>query len=152
MSVDYKIFFTGQVDDEGKLKITDRKGFDTQLLAFKGKRVMGEIGRLRKIANERQRGYLWAVVYKYAAKGFQDAGYQAFSENDCHAYFKDKFKPGREIPDPVTGEMVTLITTEGITKFVKATYVDQIRQFCAEFLNTNIPDPDPFWKENEEIE
>lgn len=128
---------------EGKLKISHRARLNDEVKRFEGKRVEITIQKAKKTRSLQQSRYLWSCVYEYALQGFKDLGHQNLTKDDLHEYFKDKFlSNGKEIVDPSTGEMKQIAkTTTTLTTTEMMDYVAQIVQFCAEWLNTVIPDP-----------
>ncbi len=141
-----KLLVTGSVSD-GRLILSNRKRFDDDIKQFEGKRVEVVISKLNKRKSNEQNRYLWGVVYPCALRGFQDAGHSGLDLNDIHEYFKGQYlSKGKEIANPKTGETITVSKTTTILSTTEMMeYIEEIARFCAEFLNTIIPDPTPLW-------
>lgn len=141
-----KLLVTGSVSD-GRLILTNRKRFDEDVKQFEGKRVEVVISKLNKRKSNNQNAFLWGVVYPCALRGFQDAGHSGLNNDDMHEYFKERFlTKGKDIIHPLTGEVKTIAKTTTILSTTEMMeYIEEIARFCAEYLNTIIPEPTPLW-------
>jgi len=137
-----KLLCTGTVSD-GQLKLSDRKRFDTDIKQFEGKRVEVVVSKLNKRKSNEQNRYLWGVVYPCALRGLEDAGHSGLDLNDVHEFFKGRFlSKGKEIIIPKSGEVITVSKTTTILSTTEMMdYINEIARFCAEMLNTVIPEP-----------
>ena len=99
-------------------------------------------------ASDLQFGYLYAVVYPHSIIALIQSGEEEFKTNDeVDVYWKMRFA-NREIVDRHTGEIMKLPLSKSQFKTIdQMAYCDQIRNFCAEWLDYMIPEPDPNWKE-----
>lgn len=150
MGSELKVFFTGGVVD-GVLKISDRKAFDRDIIAFNGKRVQGYVTRLKKTRSNQQNKAIWGLAYPYATQGFIEAGNLGWTNDDTHEFFKQEFKPSfKDVIIPNSGELKTIITTTTASTNDMKIYYQQIQLFCAENFAIDIPDPDPLWNLNAE--
>ncbi len=141
-----KLLYLATVDS-GRLKISNRKQFDDDLKQFEGKRVELVLSKANKRRSNDQNGFYWAVVIPVAHKGMIDAGYLGMTRDDVHKFFKDEFlAEGIEIVNPNTGQVKTINkTTTVLSTTQMMDYIEQIAQFCAEWLNVVIPEPTPIW-------
>lgn len=104
-----------------------------------------KLEKVRDQASAKQRGYYWAVVLPYLARGIRDAwGYapDAFVSYDAHEFSKDAFLK-TPIVDHATGELKGEVrrSTMDLDTAEFTTYIERIRDFAAQFLGVNIPDP-----------
>lgn len=134
-SVQDVIVATGTVR-AGKLLIRNRREFDLQLAEFKDESQLEvTIQRLRATRSSAANAYYWGVVLHMISEHTGD------TVEDLHDYFKRRFnaKPiaiGLDDEDHVTGGSTRRLNT---IQFYE--YIEQIRQFAAEFLDMSIPNP-----------
>lgn len=120
----------------GKLYIRHRRQFDLQIAQMKdGWELEVAVQRRRATRSVTANAYYWGVVLFYVSEHTGD------SPEDLHEYFKKRFNPkplaiAREGEDQVIGG-----TTRTMNTVQFYAYVEQIRQFAAEFLDCNIPSP-----------
>ena len=140
-----KIIFNGYVNENGELKIYNRKTFIDELKLFAGKKVTIEIKKKMKTRSTFQNSYYWGVVIPLVKNGLFEVGYPVNLEQ-THELLKSKFRI-IEIPNVNTGEIINSIgSTADMTTSEMMDYFAEIKQWAAEFLNVYIPDP------NEQIE
>ena len=140
-----RLLHLAQVEN-GQVKFTNRKQFDRDIQAFNGMRIQIEIQKAKKGRSNEQNAYLWAIVYPCALQGFLDAGNYGLTTDDVHDFFKSRFlSNAKEIIIPKSGEAVKgSNTTRTLTTTEMMGYIENIAAFCAEFLNTIIPEPNDF--------
>lgn len=84
--------------------------------------------------------YYWGCVVEYQQEGFQNIGYD-WSKEQVHEFNKAEFNY-IEIVNPATGEVKRAPrTTTDLTNTEFLEFLERIKQFSAEWLNTYIPDP-----------
>ncbi len=137
-----KLLHTGTVSD-GRLILSNRKRFDLDIAQFEGKRVEVVISKANKRRSNPQNAYYHAVVLPYALQGLIDAGHTGLNVDDVHEFFKARFlSKGKDIIIPKSGEVVTISKTTTILSTTEMMdYINEIARFCAEMLNTVIPEP-----------
>lgn len=98
--------------------------------------------RLRNPRTSMQNRYLWAVVYPHVLQGLRDAGWDDFTSTDeVHEYMKARFGATKAV-NRTTGEIVEFpSSTAKMDTGQFGAYVDKIRDFAQEYLNTYIPEP-----------
>ena len=98
-------------------------------------------------ASQLQFGWLYAVCYPIALKGFIDAGIEdLLIVDDVDLFFKIKFA-NKPIVDRETGERVNLPLNKSAFKTVdEMTFGNKIVDWCEEWLGLSIPPPDPNYK------
>lgn len=141
-----ELIYTANVTDDGHLKIVNRKGFDQDMKAFAGQRLIIRIKKYRKSRSNKQNAYYWGAVISYVTDGLVDMGFDRhlLSAENVHHMLRDKFlKEDLGITDgDHAGEFVTMVksTTDlSTTEFMD--YIAAIQKYAAEFLGIVIPDP-----------
>lgn len=105
------------------------------------------VKRQHKQRSNPQNAWLWGSVYPMLLDGLLDAGWDDItSVEDVHAFFKSMFSM-HKVVNYSTGEIVEIPTSTAIMDTVTFNaYVEQIRRYAREYLNMEIPDPDPNWR------
>lgn len=104
------------------------------------------VRRKRKARTNDQNGWLWGCIYPLLLEALLDAGWEYTSVEQVHEFFK-----GQCLKDSVvnrdTGEIVEFPASTAIMDTITfSTYIQQLRQYAAEYLNLDIPDPDKDWR------
>ena len=94
-----------------------------------------------------QNAYYHGVVVPLVMTGLKDVGYSDIKSNeDAHEVLKYLFLK-KKIGNVDTGEVIELLgSTAKLTTTEFMTFISDVQQWAAEFLNIQIPDP------NEQIE
>jgi hypothetical protein len=101
----------------------------------------------RRKATPLQFGYLYGLVYSKALPALIDAGYEFTEIDQVDMFFKSLFA-NKKIINRETGEIMQLPQSKSEFDTIDENlYCNQIRDYCAEYLNTFIPDPNPNWKQ-----
>ena len=88
-----------------------------------------------------QNKYLWGVVYPMLLTGLQQAGWEFTDCEQVHHFFKQHVA-GESFINRKTGEVVTLPnSTAAMTTQEFETYIDRLRNYSAQYLNIEIPEP-----------
>lgn len=99
------------------------------------------IEKYRKKKSTPQLGYLFAVVYPLVLTHLVDAGWEFTSVDEVDIYLKKMFA-GQEIINRHTGEIINIPALKrDMTTTDMMTYVEAIRQWDAEYLGGEIPEP-----------
>ena len=133
--------YTGQVNEEGILKIVNRKQFDADLKEFAGKYVFVEVTRKRSKRSDNQNRYYWSGVIPMVRLGLKDLGYK-LSIEDTHLFLRNKFLLEEMVNGD--GELIgsRVKSTTELNKIQFGDYISEIQQFSAEYLGVVIPDPE----------
>ena len=101
-----------------------------------------ELTRLRNPRTSMQNRYLWAVVYPHVLQGLRDAGWDDFTgTEEVHEYMKARFGATKAV-NKNTGEIVEFpSSTAKMDTGQMSAYIDKVRDFAQEYLNTYIPEP-----------
>ena len=133
--------YTGLVNEEGILKIVNRKQFDSDLKEFAGKYVFVEVTRKRSTRSDNQNRYYWSGVIPMVRLGLKDLGYK-LSIEDTHLFLRNKFLLEEMVNGD--GELIgsRVKSTTELNKMQFGDYISEIQQFSAEYLGVVIPDPE----------
>lgn len=146
-----KLYYHAKVED-GEIRITKR--FKKEVVdAFNDKSIKITVERNRVKRSQPQNAYYWSVVLPYVRDGFIDVGNVLQRNGESimlvHELMKEKFiGNGKEIADKHGQVHKLKSTTTALTKDEFSEYIDNIKQWSAEYLNISIPDPgqDEFMK------
>lgn len=85
--------------------------------------------------------YYWACVVEYEQEGFKNIGYD-WSKEQVHEFNKAEFNY-IEVVNPQTGEIkrAPSTTTDLSNHEFSQVFIERIKLFSAEWLNTYIPEP-----------
>ena len=140
-----KATYFGKVTN-GLLKITNRKNFDEHLKSFEGKEVQLILDRKKKQRGTQQNRYYWGVVVKIVKSGLKETGFNEYrSDESVSDLLKFRFLKVKEVSE-YGEELERVKSTTELTTIEFEEYLEEIRQWAAEFLNVQIPLP------NEELE
>jgi hypothetical protein len=100
------------------------------------------IEKYRKNKSLPQLGYYYACVLPIFHRAALDAGWEFASIDELDIYLKSQFA-NRELINKNTGEVIEIPALKrDMTTTEFSTYVNQVRDHCAEFLGVHIPDPE----------
>ena len=138
-----ELTYIGHVTETGDIQLPKRIRKEVGQW-LRGKAIEVIFRRQKRIRSSEQNRYYWGVVLPYALQGFIDAGNPLQYPQDLetvHSFFKSRYIPGRTVADAHGEEHQLPPTTTDLGKSDFADYLAQIAQFCAEYLNTVIPEP-----------
>lgn len=99
------------------------------------------IEKKRNKKSNPQLGYLFAVIYPLVLEHLLFAGWEFTSVDEVDIYLKKMFA-GKEIVNRNSGEIITIPALKReMTTTEMMTYIEAIRQWDAEYLGGEIPDP-----------
>ncbi len=124
--------------ENGELKIDYKSRFYSELKHWDGKKVIVTIEKKRKKRSPNQNQYYWGVVIDMVTERLNDLGHQV-NATEVHEAMKTRFsKEMIFVKDqPIIVPQST--TAKSTVEFME--YMDEIKQFAAETLDINIPDP-----------
>ena len=133
----------------GRLHLHNRRAFDEMVATLRdGWEVEIDIHRLRATRSRKQDKYYFGLVLKNLSE------HTGISRDTLHEMMKVKFLSRSEVVLDANGDVIEQIVLGRSIRPLKtdvfARYVDEIRQWAAEKLGLNIPDPDPSWREKTE--
>ncbi len=108
------------------------------------------IEKYRKKASHDQFKWLYGAIYPQLLIALNDAGYE-FTTVEEVDYFAKTMWASTTVLNPETGELLKLpMSKREFVTIDHMAYVACIRKFAAEYLATNIVDPDPNWKQRKD--
>lgn len=144
-----KVTAIGIKEDGKPYRVINSKVFRSDLdLLPKGKyRITVE--KYYKKASHEQFKYLYGLVYPLSMTFLNEAGYEFTDIDQVDIFWKGIFA-NKEVLNRETGEIMKIPLTKSEFKTVdEMTYCNSIRDYCSEYFNSYIPDPDPNWKQHE---
>lgn len=108
--------------------------------------------KLKRKASPEQFRYLYGLVYPLSLIALNNAGYEFVDIDEVDIFWKEIFA-NKEILNRETGEIMKVPKSKSQFMTIdEMTYCDAIRNYCSEYFNTYIPDPDPNWKQTKKHE
>lgn len=128
------------------LTIPNRTFFDNAVAGIPDGKYKITIEKYFAKSTNAQFGWLYSCVYPHSLIALNDAGYEFTSIEDVDAFWKILFA-NKDALNRETGEIVKLpLHKSDFITIDQMAYCDNIRHYCAEYLEYNIPDPDPDYK------
>jgi hypothetical protein len=136
------------VKEEGKpYRVVFAKAFREQLDALPKGKYQHTVEKYYRKASLLQFGYLYGIVYPLSMIALNDAGYEFINIDQVDMFWKGMFAYNQFV-NRETGEIMKLPQSKSQFMTIdEMGYCDAIRNYCSEYLNTNIPDPDPNYKQ-----
>lgn len=109
-----------------------------------------EIKKVRKPRSNDQNGWLWGCIYPMLLEALLDAGWEFVTVEQVHEFFKSQMTAD-QVVNKHTGEIITFPgSTATMDTLTFSTYCEKLREYALEYLNLEIPDPDPNWRKADE--
>lgn len=141
-----KISVIGYKEEDKPFQMPMANSFRRQLDTLPPGKYQITVEKYKRVATHAQFGYLYSVVLPLSLLALNNAGYEFTDVDEVDNWWKLMFA-NKKIVDRVTGEIVTLPQSKAEFMTIdEMIYTDSIRNYCSEYLNTNIPDPDRNWK------
>jgi hypothetical protein len=103
------------------------------------------IEKYYKKATTNQFGWLYAVVYPLSWIALNEAGYEFETIEEIDDFWKTLYA-NRPVLNRETGEIVNIPLKKAKFETVdQMTYCNSVRNYCAEYLGCEIPEPDKDW-------
>jgi hypothetical protein len=136
------------IKEEGKpYRVTYAKLFREQLDALPKGKYQHTVEKYYKKASPPQFGWLYAVIYPLSLIALNDAGYEFTNVDQVDIFWKCMFA-NKEVIVRETGQILSIpLSKSEFLTIDHMAYSESIRQYCSEYLQANIPDPDPNWKQ-----
>lgn len=133
-----KIEAYGFVDEDGSLKLSNKKRFKQDLLLFKNKDVEVTIKKRGKRSLQQNKYYFGIVVYEIRRRLYELGN--EFDGETVHEFLKQKFNK-EKVEIKTTGELLEVgQTTTQMNKDQFSEYIERIRRWASETLEIDIPD------------
>lgn len=108
-----------------------------------------EMKRVRRPRSNDQNGWLWGCIYPMLLEALLEAGWEFTDEEQVHEFFKAQMTADRVV-NRETGEIIEFpSSTARMDTVTFSTYCEQLRQYAKDYLHTDIPDPDKYWRSHE---
>jgi hypothetical protein len=135
------------IKEEGKpYRVINAKVFRADLDNLPKGKYKHTVEKYYRKASPSQFGYLYGVVYPLSLIALNDAGYEFTNIEQVDLFWKGLFA-NKELLNRESGEIMTLPMSKSEFKTIdEMVYSDKIRDYCSEYFNTYIPDPDPNYK------
>ena len=117
--------------EHGHIKYDSQRDFNLYICSLEGKALDVTVEKHRIKRSTPQNSYLWGVVYEVIAR------HTGYTGDQVHDLMRYKFL---RVEDGRTPGMYTITSTAVLTKDEFSEYVDQIKQFAAEFLGCYVPE------------
>jgi len=127
------------INQEGK--ILNRKVLRSAFSDLKAGRYSIKIDRANK-RSLNQNNFYWGVVVPLVKEGLKDIGYNEIRTNEqAHETLKFLFLK-KQIPNENTGEIIEILgSTAKLTTIEFNLFIEQVAQWCSEFLGFVLPMP-----------
>jgi len=137
-----KIIYIG-IKEKGKsFRVVSAENLKKELDLLPDGRYRLIVEKYRKNKSNPQLGYLFACVYPLVLKALNGAGWEFTSLAEVDEYCKSMFS-SKEVLNRNTGEVMDIPGLKrDMTTTEMMTYVDAIRNWSSEYLNTYIPEPE----------
>lgn len=147
-----KIQVIGYKTEDKPFQMPMANSFRQQLDTLPPGKYQITVEKYKKVATHAQFGYLYSVVYPLSLIALNNAGYEFTDTDQVDAFWKAMFA-SKPILVRETGEIKTLpLSKSEFFTIDEMAYTDAIRNYCSEFLNTNIPESDKNWKRKKQDE
>lgn len=138
---------TGRIE-RGQLKVRNRRSFEAAMKKFRDGDVLITVEKKHATRSVEANRYYFGVCLKLIAE------HTGYTVDEVHEWAKAKFIPKHVAICDRNGEIKDDLVIGGSTTRLNKVqfyeYVESIRQFAAEELDVNIPDPNPNWREDME--
>ena len=120
----------------------DLRAFLSHMSGLKGDYVIS-IEKDAKNRSNRQNRWLWGCIYPMILDGMNCIGWEFTNTEEVHAVMGSMFL-GKDVVNKNTAEVVHLSrSTRELTTEEMSVYCETLRDFAREYLDVEIPDPDP---------
>jgi hypothetical protein len=104
--------------------------------------------RREAVRSREQNAWYWGVILEGIHRAIRARS--GYSRAELHEFFKARFN-AREVvivdaAGVICGEAIIGASTRRLTRIAFSEYCEQIRQWAAETLDLDLPDPDPAWR------
>lgn len=104
------------------------------------------VKKVRKPRSLDQNGWLWGCIYPMLLDALLNEGWEFTSVEQVHEFFKAQMTADKVV-NKHTGEIITFPgSTSTMDTLTFSTYCEKLREYASEYLNLEIPDPDPNWR------
>lgn len=109
-----------------------------------------EVKKVRKPRSLDQNGWLFGCIYPMLLEALLNEGWEFTDVDQVHEFFKSQMTADKVV-NKHTGEIIEFPgSTASMDTLIFSTYCEKLRDYATEFLNLEIPDPDPNWRKAHE--
>lgn len=137
-----KIQYMAIKEKDKPLRIVNNKLFREELNNLSNGRYMINVDKYRKNKSLPQLGYYYACVLPMFLNAAIDAGWELTSREEADTWLKSMFA-GKDLINKHTGQIIEVPGLKrNMTTVEMLTFINQVRDYAAEYLGTYIPDPE----------
>ena len=105
-----------------------------------------DVKKVRTQRSGEQNGWLWGCIYPMLLDALLEEGWEFTSTEQVHEFFKAQMTADKVV-NKHTGEIIEFPgSTADMDTVTFSTYCEKLRDYGREYLNIEIPDPDPSWR------
>jgi hypothetical protein len=147
-----KIRYKARKDNDKPFRIQGLKSFTEEINLLPKGNYSIEVDRWRNKATPSQFAWLYGSIYPLTLVALNDAGYEFTNIDQVDMFWKALFA-NKDLLIRETGEIrkVPVSKSEFLTIDHMA-YCSNIRNYSEEYLHVYIPDPEPNWKKQKELD
>lgn len=137
-----KLVYIGHKEAGKAFRVTNQKMLKDDMSKLQNGKYRLIIEKYRKNKSLPQLGYYYACVLPMFHRAALDAGWEFASTDELDMWLKSQFA-NRELINKNTGEVIEIPALKrDMTTTEFMTFINQVRDHCAEFLGVHIPDPE----------
>lgn len=137
-----KLTYIGIKEDNKPFRVVNSRLLSDDLNNLPKGRYRLVIDKYRKQKSNPQLGYYFSAVLPLSMQLLNDAGWELTDTDQVDAFWKSQFA-NREIINRNTGEVMEVPALKrDMTTTEMMTFIDAIRDYCAEYLGGYIPEPE----------
>jgi hypothetical protein len=136
------------IKEEGKpYRVVNAKVFRHDLDSLPKGAYIHTVERYYRKASHEQFKYLYGLVYPLSMIALNDAGYEFTTIDQVDIFWKSIFA-NKEVINRESGEIMKIPLSKSEFKTIdEMTFCNSIRDYCSQYLNVYIPEPEINWKE-----
>lgn len=141
-----KIQVIGYKEEDKPFQMPMANTFRQQLDTLPPGKYQITVTKYQKVATHQQFGYLYSIIYPLSMIALNNAGYEFTEIDQIDIFWKDMFA-AKSLLNRETGEIMKLPMSK--SEFLvtdEMAYIDAIKNYCSEYLNTTLPEADKDWK------
>ena len=147
-----KVTAIGIKEADKPYRIVNASAYRMQLDLLPPGKYQNTTEKYKKKASPLQFRWLYGSIYPLSMIALNDAGYEFTTIDQVDIFWKSMFA-NKDVLNRESGEIMKLpLSKSEFMTIDEMTYGDAIRNYCSEYLNTNIPDADTNWKQNKKTD
>ena len=143
-----KVTAIGIKEADKPYRIVNASAYRMQLDLLPPGKYQNTTEKYKKKASPLQFRWLYGSIYPLSMIALNDAGYEFTTIDQVDIFWKGMFA-NKDVLNRETGEIMKLpLSKSEFMTIDEMTYGDAIRNYCSEYLMTNIPDADPNYRQH----